>query len=46
MVNLPEEELDGVGRYLVAFSWGLRDHLRDAATSESLTKLEGYDETV
>jgi putative membrane protein len=46
MVNLPEEELDSAGRYLVAFSWGLRDHLRDAATSESLTKLEGYDETV
>lgn len=46
MVNLPEEELDAAGRYLVAFSWGLRDHLRDAATSESLTKLEGYDETV
>ncbi len=46
MVNLPEEELDSAGRYLVAFSWGLRDHLRDAATSETLTKLEGYDETV
>lgn len=46
MVNLPEEELDAAGRYLVAFSWGLRDHLRDAATSESLTNLEGYDESV
>jgi putative membrane protein len=46
MVNLPEEELDGVGRYLVAFSWGLREHLRDSATSETLSECEGYDETV
>lgn len=46
MLNLPEEELDGAGRYLVAFSWGLRDHLRDAATSDSLSECDGYDETV
>ncbi|MGZ0168318.1 MAG: hypothetical protein ACKVHE_02060 [Planctomycetales bacterium] len=46
MVKLPEEELAGAGRYLVAFSWGLRDHLRDAATSDTLAECDGYDESV
>ena len=46
MVKLPEEELDSAGRYLVAFSWGLRDHLRDVARSESVAQFEGCDESV
>lgn len=46
MINLPEEELDSAGRYLIAFSWGLRDHLRDAATSETVTGVADYDDSV
>lgn len=46
MVKLPDDELDSAGRYLIAFSWGLRDHLRDAARSDSVSALEEYDESI
>jgi putative membrane protein len=46
MVNIPEDELDAACRYLVAFSWGLRDHLREAAMSETVTSFEDYDDSV